>query len=131
MAALPSNHRLATRTQISLQELRSEPFLLYEDGEVQKDVERCCRSAGFAPRVQCCCHDIATMFNLVSSGNGVSLFPESWRQLCNEKNVLIPLEEDCARTIYLCWGNKHKPDSASAAFRDYLLAESTPSLSQW
>ena len=121
MAALPRTHRLADRKTISLAELRKEPFLLYEEGEVQKVVERCCMAAGFVPHVQCCCHDIATMFNLVSSGEGVSLFPESWKQLCNEKTVLVPLDEVCARTVYLCWGKHNEPNRAAAAFRDYLL----------
>lgn len=123
MAALPRTHRLAQRACIGLPELREEPFLLYQDGEVKKAVEHSCIAAGFLPRVQHCCQDIGTMFNLVSSGSGVSLFPESWKQLCNEKTVFVPLEEDCARTIYLCWGKQNKPDAVSAAFRDYLLTQ--------
>ena len=126
MAALPRTHRLAGRSKICLPELRGESFLLYQEGELQRVVERCCRSAGFVPHVQCFCHDVATMFNLVSSGSGVSLFPESWKQLCNENTVLIPLEEDCARTVYLCWGVTHKPTAAAAAFRDFLLEHAAP-----
>lgn len=121
MAALPSDHRLADRKMIKLAELQKEPFLLYQEGEVQKAVERCCMAAGFVPHVQCCCHDIGTMFNLVSSGEGVSLFPESWKQLCNEKTVFVPLEDSCFRTVYLCWGKRNEPNPAAAAFRDYLL----------
>ena len=121
MAALPRAHRLASRSVISLTELKDEAFLLYQEGELQKAVEHSCMASGFVPQVRCSCNDIGTMFNLVAFGNGITLFPESWRQLCNESTVLIPLEEDYARTIYLCWGKQNKPTAAAAAFRDYLL----------
>ena len=123
MASLPRSHRLANRTQIRLSELREEPFLIYEKGEVQKAVARCCLNAGFTPKIHCVCHDIATMFNLVASGEGVSLFPETWKQLCSENTVLIPLEDDCSRDIYVCWAKSSKTDDASAAFRDYLIEQ--------
>lgn len=124
MASLPRSHRLAHRTHIRLSELRHEPFLLYEKGEIQKAVEHCCIAAGFTPYVHCVCHDIATMFNLVAAGEGVSLFPETWKQLCNDNSVLVPLEEDCSRTIYLCCKKNSHLDPTTAAFRDFLIAQS-------
>lgn len=123
MAALPRSHPLAARTSISLRELCDEPFLIYEKGEVQRAVEHCCTNAGFAPRVACVCHDLGTMFSLVAGGGGVSLFPESWKKLCSENAIFVPLKEDCGRTIYLCWGKNAPPDAAAAAFRDYLIEE--------
>lgn len=124
MASLPRSHRLAHRTHIRLAELRDEPFLLYEKGELQKAVEHCCVTAGFTPRVHCVCHDIATMFNLVAAGEGVSLFPETWKQLCNDNSVLIPLEDNYSRTIYLCWKKNSNLDPTAKAFRDFLIAQS-------
>lgn len=125
MAALPRSHRLANRAHIHLSELRNEPFLLYEKGEIQKAVERCCAAAGFTPYVHCVCHDLATMFNLVAAGEGVSLFPETWKQLCNDNSVLVPLEEHCSRTIYLCCKKSSDLDPTAKAFRDFLIAQST------
>ena len=125
MAALPRSHPLAGRASISLRELRDEPFLIYEKGEVQRAVEHCCTDAGFTPQVACVCHDLGTMFSLVAGGGGVSLFPESWKKLCSENAIFVPLEEDCGRTIYLCWGKNAPPDAAAAAFRNYLIDETT------
>ncbi|MBE6968511.1 MAG: LysR family transcriptional regulator [Ruminococcaceae bacterium] len=121
MAALPRSHPLAARESVSLRELCDEPFLIYEKGEVQRAVEHCCTDAGFTPRVECVCHDLGTMFSLVAGGGGVSLFPESWKKLCSENAIFVPLQEDCSRTIYLCWGKNAPPDAAAAAFRDYLI----------
>ncbi len=123
MASLPRSHPLANRSSVRLSELKEDPFLIYEKGEIQKAVERSCLAAGFAPRIHCVCHDIATMFNLVASGEGVSLFPETWKQLCNENTVLVPLEDDCSRNIYLCWDKICKSDPVTEAFRDYLITQ--------
>ena len=125
VAALPRSHPLAGRASISQRELRDEPFLIYEKGEVQRAVEHCCTDAGFTPQVACVCHDLGPMFLLVAGGGGVSLFPESWKKLCSENAIFVPLEEDCGRTIYLCWGKNAPPDAAAAAFRNYLIDETT------
>jgi len=82
--ALPNAHPLATRKRLRLGQLRNEPFILYPraNGSLLYDsIIAGCQHAGFSPRVVQEAPQMASMVSLVAAGVGVTLVPESVRQL--------------------------------------------------
>ncbi len=78
VAAVPSNHRLAGRENIKVDNLANEPFVLFPVGMNTRLVEiimSACSAAGFAPKVTQEGRQISTLLALVSVGLGVTLVP--------------------------------------------------------
>lgn len=77
VALLPVNHRLAKEKTLNLNDLRDEPFVLFREGFVLRDVVAdACKQIGFVPKVSFEGEDIDSIKGLVSGGLGVSLVPE-------------------------------------------------------
>lgn len=82
--AVPTGHPLASRKRIRLSVLRNEPFILYPraNGSLLYDsIIAACQNAGFSPRIVQEAPEMASMVGLVAAGVGVTLVPESIRQL--------------------------------------------------
>jgi DNA-binding transcriptional LysR family regulator len=82
--ALPREHLLASRKSLRLEDLRSESFVLFPraNGSLLYDaIIAACQKAGFSPRVVQEAPQMASMVSLVATGVGVTLVPESVRQL--------------------------------------------------
>lgn len=79
MAALvPSNHPLAERESIHLNEMRNEEFVLFPQGYVLRKIAvDGCRQAGFTPKITSEGADLDAIKGLVSAGIGVTILPES------------------------------------------------------
>ena len=120
VAALPLEHPLSTKKALSLSELREDSFLIFQGGELQELTETCCRQAGFSPNILMECHNTNILFNLVASGMGVSLFPESWKTFYNHDIHLVPLREPFGRTVFLCWDGARYLNKAADLFRKFL-----------
>ena len=93
-AVLPPTHALTKEKRIKLEELASEPFVLFHrvgaPGLFDEAVATCCR-AGFSPKVR---HEpdlMTTVFVLVESGLGVSLVPGCALGFEQQKTVRRPL----------------------------------------
>jgi DNA-binding transcriptional LysR family regulator len=84
LAVVPEDHRLADRDQIDLGELADERFILFPRalGPGPHDlIVGLCNLAGFTPRIDQEAVEMHTITGLVAAGLGVSLVPESTRQL--------------------------------------------------
>jgi len=87
IAVLPIDHPLAATAEneaISLQELAASPFIMTarEDAISLHDaVLENCRAAGFEPKLGPAAPQIASILSLVAANLGVSLLPDSMRQL--------------------------------------------------
>jgi len=78
LVALPSDHSLATRASVALDELRDEAWLLTAlDGRcVESFVAiQACRAAGFTPDAHAETEDYQALQGLVAAGLGVALIP--------------------------------------------------------
>ncbi|WP_438432041.1 LysR family transcriptional regulator [Gorillibacterium sp. sgz500922] len=76
-AILPPGHPLAARTEIRLEELADEPFVLFSEAySLRTIVQDACRKAGFKPRIEFEGEETDTIRGLVAAGMGVSLLPE-------------------------------------------------------
>lgn len=77
-ALLPSNHPLASRSSLVLNELRNDPFVTFPKGFIlHKIVHEACQQAGFSPVISSEGEDLDAIKGLVSAGIGVTLLPES------------------------------------------------------
>jgi DNA-binding transcriptional LysR family regulator len=114
LVALPSNHRLAVAAdpqRIALTELADEPFILYRRSSgpgLYDAVTGACHKAGFMPRIEQEAPRIVATLNLVASGFGVTIVPESlsamhldgvsYRQLDQGEPLVAPISLACRTT---------------------------------
>jgi DNA-binding transcriptional LysR family regulator len=97
LVALPGDHRLASRTRVSLADLAEESFVLYgrESGPAVHDrIIGFCRDAGFSPRIVQEAVDVQTIVALVAAGLGVSLLIAPTPRTDESSVVYRPLVEE-------------------------------------
>lgn len=78
--ALPEDHPLSQRSNLTLADLAAEPFILWpmdEGRSFHLQVIRLCASAGFVPMITQEAHGMHAVLSLVSVGGGVSVVPQS------------------------------------------------------
>jgi DNA-binding transcriptional LysR family regulator len=84
IVALPSDHRLAGTDQVSLADLRQDAFVSYPRTTgpgLSDQVIAACAAQGFTPKLGQSAPRLSATINLVAAGFGVSIVPESLRQL--------------------------------------------------
>lgn len=75
-AVLPRDHALARRREISLGDLRTEPFVLLRDSHCFHDIAvSACQRARVNPRVAFESGQFSSLLGMVSAGIGVSIVP--------------------------------------------------------
>jgi LysR family hydrogen peroxide-inducible transcriptional activator len=99
-AALPKKHKLASRSSLSLKDLRAEPFLLLRDGHCFRDTAvAACDRARLHPQIVFESGQFSSLLSMVGAGMGVSLVPE----MAADKKVgcryVRIADEQAARTI--------------------------------
>lgn len=73
-----SDHRLARRRQVSMEDLQEEDWIIRSQGHpVIEVLERSCRAAGFSPRISFYANDYQEAQAMVSVGLGIALAPRS------------------------------------------------------
>lgn len=77
VALIPDNHPMAEAKSLHLNDLRNDPFVLFSNGFVLRDIViRACAQVGFSPTISFEGEDIDAIKGLVASGLGVTLLPE-------------------------------------------------------
>ena len=92
--AVASDHPLATRASIALEELCDEPFLVTEVAGTCADsnvVLHAFRDAGFAPNVRFASDDYQALQGMAASGIGVALIPTLALVSSRSDVVVLPL----------------------------------------
>jgi DNA-binding transcriptional LysR family regulator len=76
LLALPAGHRLAARRRVRMAELTGERWVLLPPGyDLRRRVEAMAEEEGSEVRPAFEGHDLATLYALIGSGNGIGLFP--------------------------------------------------------
>lgn len=78
VAALPQEHRLASRAKLGLADLAREPWILFPPAlgpGLHRRIVAACAKAGFAPNVVQQAVQMDTIVSLVAAGLGVSVVP--------------------------------------------------------
>lgn len=94
VVALPADHRLASRSRVSLKALREEGLIVHAGhgrSAMYDAVVQLCRDAGFEPIIR---HEVAetsTLVTLVAAGLGVAIVPEPVGQLGVAGAIYRPL----------------------------------------
>lgn len=92
-AALPSDHRLATRERVSLLYLADEDWVLMPgQSALRAVILTACHGAGFRPQVAQEVKDPYVVLSLVAGGLGVSLAPTCLQPIMPAGAVWVPLE---------------------------------------
>lgn len=84
VVALPEGHYLACYSQIALADLKNCPFILFPRSQgagFYHQILALCAQAGFEPDVVQEAVEMQTIVSLVAAGMGISLVPESLRNL--------------------------------------------------
>ena len=103
--AVPFDHPLAARGEISIKELKNERFIFHQPWQVAAElVLQACREAGFEPNIVCRSGEPTNSLYMVQGGMGVALFPEeefSGRQL--EGICRLRIREDIVKEVGVAW----------------------------
>lgn len=119
MIAIPKDHDLANKQTLKSQDLKSQTFIMLEDGHCLTDqaMEACSlNNDNVDPQFRCA--TIPTVISLVASGKGLSVIPKSYTGLFHAEDVVFrSLEKDTpTRDIVTVW---RKSDPRRAAFQDF------------
>ena len=105
-AAIPSGHRLSTRTDLEAADLAGESFIMIarETAATLHDaITNYCYAGGFAPVVYLEVQLQQTIVNLVAEGLGVALVPQSMRTVQTSRVVYLPLRGAPAIDQLIAW----------------------------
>lgn len=118
VAALPTDHHLAKRKSVGLEDLADEPVLLLEDGHCLRTQALALCQRGGATEADLRATSLATLVQMVSAGAGVTLLPSVAVDVENRRGQLAirPLSGRAhARTLCLAW---RKSTPLGAALRE-------------
>lgn len=99
-AVLPRDHSLAKREEISLSDLRSEPFVLLRDSHCFHDIAiSACQRARVNPRVAFESGQFSSLLGMVSAGVGVSIVPAMAVDKASDRTFVRIADQRAFRTI--------------------------------
>lgn len=116
------NHALAQRQQVTMEELRSEPFVLFKPGSgLRHTIIQRSLTAGFTPRILCESGELGTIRSLVAEGLGISVLPRSVAEAPGREVAIVSLgPPPPVRTIMLAWHANVHHVPAAAAFLSFI-----------
>ncbi|MGC0780784.1 LysR family transcriptional regulator [Pantoea agglomerans] len=94
--AIPKDHPLSKRSELTLADLANEPFILWpmvEGRSFHLQVIRLCAKAGFVPTITQEAHGMHAVLSLVSVGGGVSVIPQSMSGFRGDQISYHPLSD--------------------------------------
>lgn len=102
---LPDLPRWRDKTEIRLEDLKEEPFLLYTQAfTLSERLEQACQLAGFTPQVAARSSQWDFLTAMVRSGMGVAFLPEPiCRRLTPDGLVLRPLRPELSWRLGVIW----------------------------
>jgi LysR family hydrogen peroxide-inducible transcriptional activator len=120
LLVMPMRHPLANKTRLTVKDLTEEPFLLLNDSHcLTHNALSFCERKNFQPLVTSRISQLATLQELISLGQGISLIPQMARELdTNPTRVYRSLSGDKpTRTIAMVW---HKQRFQSRVFQRFV-----------
>lgn len=122
LAVLPRNHRLAGRSRISFADLKDEPFVMGDPGELNDWIMAQCAANGYQPNLIAQTYMWSDTLSLVEEGIGCS-FAGKFTWLSGLKFDVAPVALDCPtaqRNVYARVSVSHPPSKATYVFLDFI-----------
>jgi DNA-binding transcriptional LysR family regulator len=128
--ALPEQHRLATRNQVRLSDLKREFFVSADPQEapgMDRRVEAYCKKYGkFRPKFHATAQTLAQVFGLIANENAVFMLPAFASHLSFPGVVILPLADaEVTWKILVTW-RLGRAGGALKALLDALFTKETP-----
>ncbi|MGC2940218.1 MULTISPECIES: LysR family transcriptional regulator [unclassified Brevibacterium] len=119
VAAVPADHRLADRAEVTLAQLAEEEFISTPATyNLRELTDRWCDSAGFVPQVKIEVTEFSTIREFVGRGMGVALIPRAVRPM--DSMVEVELRgRGYVRDIALCTAVR-RPGRVVQRLRDFI-----------
>lgn len=121
LVVLPTNHKLASHSTVSLHEIVNEPFILLEEGHFSEPMEAF-HACNLEPNIKFCIHDDYAIMTMVEAELGISILAELVLRRTNYDIVMLPVDPPIIRTIAIGYKDKNSLPIASKYFIEYLLA---------
>lgn len=122
--AVPSSHPLHSRTALSIEDLRHEPFCFLRDEQGHfEQAYHFCIDSGFIPRCALTTNNAFYKYRYVRNGSALGFFPTGWYPLFeNTPQIsLIPLTGfENHDHIFLYWPQNAHLAPAEQAFLDHI-----------
>lgn len=113
LVVLPAGHPLASRSLLSIDELRGETFVLLNEAHcLSGSIESFCQQNAHQPIVSGRVNQLATVLEMVALGRGISLIPRTAsRRDTGDRRVYRRLEPPAPRrTLAACWSpRRYRP----------------------
>jgi len=121
MLVVSRSNRYASRTSISLKDLASDNFILFDKAtDLYKLVMDECGKAGFEPTIFFSSHRKISVFGLVETNIGIALMPENIYEYHQPPNIAaIPLDEEISCNLALVYSKNSRLSKAAMAFIDF------------
>jgi LysR family transcriptional activator of glutamate synthase operon len=122
LVAVSTKCRHVNRSSISLQELKEDNFIVFDNvTELHKLVLDECSKAGFDPTIFYSSHQKTSVFGLVGANIGLALIPAKIYEYHKQPEVVaIPLVEDIECDIVLVYPKRRKLPGAAQIFLGYI-----------
>ena len=129
--AVPTNHPLVKRWDVSVSEVAGEPFVLRRGPSgMRTQTLALCEAAGFEPKVAFEADDLPTVRGLVAAGLGVAVVPALGLPLPTTfaRTRMIPLTDPGAeREVGVAWVAGRPLLPSAESFRRFVLSGSSSS----
>lgn len=124
MVAVWRDHGLAGRSEVAIDELRDEPWVISpENYELREATINACQNAGFSPRVVLDGGETDTLLRFVAAGIGVALVPRLAVQGKQDIVALQVSDQQLRRSLGLVWRGDRVASPAARALREFLVEE--------
>jgi DNA-binding transcriptional LysR family regulator len=123
--AVPRQHRLARRPEVSLADAAGEDFVMLRPSwELRALADQLCRDAGFEPRVAFEVDDLPVVHGFVAAGLGVAIVPvtEGEPQPAGSAARLLRLTDaNASRDVGVAWSRERRLLPSADLFRRHVL----------
>jgi DNA-binding transcriptional LysR family regulator len=124
VACLPAGHPLADRSEATFQEVVDEPMIAYPRALMPGYVDRVTELLAEAGRMRVVEEVVhqETALGFVAAGVGISILPESVRQLVPPSIAVVPLAGSPTTRLLAAWRTRDEESAVRGAFLECLRA---------
>jgi LysR family transcriptional activator of glutamate synthase operon len=123
--AVSLDHRLAERTEIALDEVADEDFVMLRPSwELRAQTDHLCREAGFTPRTAFEADDLAVVRGFVAAGLGVAIVPADGfapGETHGRERHLRITDAAAHREVGMAWSSERRLLPSALLFRRHVI----------